>query len=383
MEQMNDAARITFCYLTLWYEFRYDHMMQSIGNNKNVATKNQLPQRTLISSFSHRTTNTVAGNNNNHFMKSSEVLEFCGLCSTAIRISDVIRYIQYGTPIFPNTLMDHHDDGIETSQTNGRHKTTSSSSSPHFEFPQQRLQHIQRLLLRAIGYDPDYGTQLIQEMFYDNRSNSLELDAHVVSTFRNMEQCMEQTLMDITNNITKETFYGQSQTNIENDNDCEDVTRIVAVTYSEKYIDANTGQEIMTIPYEDHGEDWNGAPQSLVMINDDTLKLTTTTGLDERISATKPMIHSHEELVQKAALLQQEILGELLSMREEEREMKLIRVNAIVQNVMDHVSTLTQPNDRMLYLTHLDADTQRCMAMKKIWDKLLADHDNQAPRTVY
>jgi hypothetical protein len=78
-------------------------------------------------------------------------------------------------------------------------------------------------------------------------------------------------------------------------------------------------------------------------------------------------------LVQKAKLLQQEILGEILSMREEEREMKLMKVNEIEQNVMDHISTLEQPHDRILYMTHLDADTQRCMAMKKIWDTLLAD----------
>lgn len=70
--------------------------------------------------------------------------------------------------------------------------------------------------------------------------------------------------------------------------------------------------------------------------------------------------------MQKDKALQVEILGELLSMREEEREMKLMEVNGIVQNVRDLVSTLEQPHDRILYLTHLDADTQRCMAMKKI-----------------
>ena len=350
MELMNNKARKTFCYLVLWYEFQYDNWICTTGTTtgSDGRDENRIPPTRSL---------TTAANTNN-LMQSCDVLEFCGLCCAAVRISAVRRYIQYGEPIFPNMI--RHDEN-----------TSSSEQKPELLLPQHRLQHVQRLFLRAIGYDPDFGTQMIQEMFYDN-SNVTEIDTNVVSTFREMEQLMEQTLCDITNNLTNETFFGNHNTNMWNDSD--DVTRIVGVTYSEKYIDAQTGQEIMSIP-PDEPYDNDGAPRSLTMTE------TTTDADDSPASTIKS--NNNDALIQQAALLQQEILGELLSMREEEREKKLTEVNATVQKVMDHMTTLSQPHDRIHYLTNLDADTQRCMAMKKIWDTMIADHGHQAPRTIY
>ncbi len=355
MELMNNKARKTFCYLVLWYEFQYDNLICTTGTTSDGRDENRIPP-----------TRSLTTANTNNLTKSSDVLEFCGLCCTAVRISAVRRYIQYGEPIFPNMVRDDED----TSPTECNQMPPTRQHKPELRLPQQRLQHLQRLLLRAIGYDPDFGTQMIMEMFYNN-SYITEIDTNVVSTFRDMEQLMEQTLSDVTNNLTHETFFGNHNTNMWNDSD--DVTRIVGVTYSEKYIDAQTGQEIMSIPPDEHYDE-DGAPRSLTMTE-------TTTDADDNASTIKS--NSNDALMQKAALLQQEILGELLSMREEEREMKLTEVNAIVQKVMDHMTTLSQPHDRIHYLTNLDADTQRCMAMKKIWDTMIADHGHQAPRTIY
>ena len=392
MEEMNDTARTTFCYFVLWSELHYDE----VCHNRSALTNSPSSSpRTLISSSS----NTTGSNNNNHHhhncMKSSDVLEFCGLCRTAVRISDVMRYLQHGTPIFPNIQMLH----------------LSSSSLPSlppqspectFQFPQQRLQYLQRLFLRAMGYDPDYGTQLIQEMFYNNKQHdesSMEhIDANVLSVFRNMEQLMEQTLNDITNKLTMETFHGTNQTNdISNDTNTDGVTRIVGVTYSEKYIDAETGQDIMTIHPNDHTGSENHAPQSLTMNDnddddddDDTFLTTAATAApntNDNDSATHPTNTNNrstdETWKRQAAELEQEILGELLSMREEERDMKLQMIHRVVQTVMDHARSLPEQQDRISYLTQLDYTTQRCLCMKKIWDTMLEQNDQQVPRTMY
>ena len=333
-------------------------------------------------------------------MKSSDVLEFCGLCCTAIRISNVMQYLQYATPIFPNTMMIRTTSS--TSNCINHLSQSQLQSELDMTFPQQRLQYLQRLFLRAIGYDPDYATTVIQHMFYNNNENSIEtidVDTNVISVFRNMEQLMEQTLNDITNNITKETFMGNNnnKTVATTDHDDDDgnnnndgVTRIVAVTYSEKYLDAQTGQEIMNIHPHDYDsrnnhhniyEDSHGAPRSLTM-NDDTLIMTTTTPaktasaaiIDENASTSNPkQLNSNDEIwKQQTAQLKQEILGELLSMRDEEREIQLHLIHTVVEEVMDHMKTLPQPQDRILYLTNLDDESQRCLAMKKIWDTHVA-----------
>ena len=395
MEEMNDTARTTFCYFVIWSELHYDEVCQNQSALTNSPSSSSSP-RTLISSSSSNTTGSNNNNNNNNnCMKSSDVLEFCGLCRTAVRISDVMRYLQHGTPIFPNIQM------LQLSSSSLPLPSSSSSSSPPpectFQFPQQRLQYLQRLFLRAMGYDPDYGTQLIQEMFYNNKQHdesSMEhIDANVLSVFRNMEQLMEQTLNDITNKLTLETFHGTNQTNdISNDTNTDGVTRIVGVTYSEKYIDAETGQDIMTIHPNDHTGGENHAPQSLTMnYNDDDTFLTTSAtaapNTNDNDSATHPTNTSNrstdETWQRQAAELEQEILGELLSMREEERDMKLQMIHRVVQTVMDHARSLPEQQDRISYLTQLDYTTQRCLCMKKIWDTMLEQNDQQVPRTMY
>jgi hypothetical protein len=277
------------------------------------------------------------------------------------------------------------------------------------KFPQERLQYIQRSFLRAIGYDPDYGTKLIQEMFYTTSSSpyhakstgiEYSIDTNVEATFRNMELLMEQTLQDITRNITNETFMRNPQSTAISD-PCDDgVTRVVAVSYSEKYIDPQTGQEITSIQHDhdDHRTSNNevslsGAPQSLTMMkdddNDDTPMMTsTTTVTNTATTSASATIASNigrndETWELQKAQLEQEILAELLSLRDEERDRRLRIISSVVEKIMDHIQTIPKPQDRITYLTNLDYKSQRCLATKKIWDNMLEQNNNQAPRTNY
>ena len=73
-------------------------------------------------------------------------------------------------------------------------------------------------------------------------------------------------------------------------------------------------------------------------------------------------------MAREASLLQQE-LNELLAMRDEERDAMLKEAQQTVEQVLRKAFELTSGPERIAYLTSLDAETQRLIALKKLWDK--------------
>lgn len=308
MEQLHQAARSALCRCVL-----HSELLSSGEGPKQLRTSGRITE--------------------------ADVLEFCGLCSAAIRIPVVRQYLQEGTPLF-----------------------ASQPLSKPFVFPQERLAHLQRLILRALGYDPDFGTREIQRLFFPpptfTGQSASSVSPELQAAFRSMEQEMEQALREITAAISQHSIL-QAE---------DSVTRIVSVTYSEKIIDAVTGQEITTLQDDEcHHKHPEGAPQPLLMAE----QLEHSNG------------RAQADLAHKATQLEQEILGEILSLRDEVREECLRQAQLTVDEVLQRLASIPSPEARVTYMRSLDATTQRSMVMKKVWDDLVTANGNQPPVISY
>ena len=84
-------------------------------------------------------------------------------------------------------------------------------------------------------------------------------------------------------------------------------------------------------------------------------------------------------MARQASLSQQELVNELLAMRDEERDAMLKEAQQTVEQVLRKAFELPSGPERIAYMTSLDAETQRLIALKKLWDNLLASNGGAPP----
>jgi hypothetical protein len=272
-------------------------------------------------------------------MSRTDILEFCGLCTIAVQLPNVHRHLLHGIPLFDcdgKILLNRKDD----------------SSS---QFPEQRLHAIQRLILRALGYEPDHGTNEIKRIFYSSTGNSeFSGDSELLDIFATMESAMNVILTNATLYVTQNSLFS--------DREEGGVTRIVSVNYSEKLIDASSGLEL---PLEEGFSTASDiAPTSQIMEN-------TQTDKERKLDELR--------IARDASRLQQEILGELLSMRDEERETKLQLAKEEADKFVRNVMQIPAGSDRIMYMQTMDAQTQKLLAMHKLWESMLAANNGKPP----
>lgn len=255
------------------------------------------------------------------------ILEFCGLCTAAVRLPQVQEHLQRGTPLF------------------GSSSSTSNNSSG--STPQERLEAIQRHYLCALGYDPKFGTDEIKRIFF---SSSKGYDCEVGQVFGELLQTM--------NTVVRNASLFAQQEALQQFSDQNDggVTRIVSVNYSEKIVDAASGRPV-------------ASPEA-------------GTAAAPPVGETMHQEQRQREELQmarKAAAMQQEILGELLAMRDEQREETLKRAKARVDEFLQNVLELPPGSERVHMLQSADAETQRYMAMHKVWEGVVASNGGKDP----
>eukprot|EP00339_Tiarina_fusa_P015545 CAMPEP_0117061436 /NCGR_PEP_ID=MMETSP0472-20121206/42750_1 /TAXON_ID=693140 ORGANISM="Tiarina fusus, Strain LIS" /NCGR_SAMPLE_ID=MMETSP0472 /ASSEMBLY_ACC=CAM_ASM_000603 /LENGTH=207 /DNA_ID=CAMNT_0004780071 /DNA_START=187 /DNA_END=806 /DNA_ORIENTATION=+ len=86
-------------------------------------------------------------------MDRSRLLEFIAINRTALKLRRiVIKYLSDGPPLFEDS-------------------PTPDKQATALRFPQPRLEHIQRLLSRAIGWDPLFTTSELRRIFFDNATS--------------------------------------------------------------------------------------------------------------------------------------------------------------------------------------------------------------------
>jgi hypothetical protein len=273
-------------------------------------------------------------------IQRSQLLEFCGLCSAATRLPMVQEYVRDGTDLFDSTATVALQTG---------------NDDPSKNIPPYRLDVIQRLFFRAVEIDPDHGMAEIKRIFFsgnDNEHDELANDAELVGIFEAAVTRMNAMLTDILQQKQQ-----QQRANVAALSDYNDdgVTRVVAVEYSEKIID-ETGKIVET-------SSQLGPVASQVM---------------EQQTAQQQQ--QQFEVARQAAALQQEILGQLFSLSEEDREEELAEAAKAEQDFLAKAMAIPAGPERIDFLRSVAPETQRLMVMHKLWQGMLAAHGGKPPR---
>lgn len=319
MEAMDFGARRAFCRLVLYSEYMKDQENQ-IGPCLKSAP-------------------------NEGDMKDSDVSEFSGLCVTSVQLPEVKSYLQQGTPIFPRDSFN-----------------LVSSEDLDTCVPRSRLEKLQNFFMLALGYDPDscrkqFTTILGQTDEDDAGGNDDPMRLQLHAAYQAMTQTIE-AIMDSDDNGSpnNEVFDSHSEDNF---------TRVISVSYTEKLVDAVTGEPILTL-HED------AAPHSERISQDCDLKQATKSDdLGE---------HNNREeewrVARQTARLQQDILDELVGMSDEDRTDILNIAHETVDRILKQAFELPLGAERVSFLTTLDPQTQRFLAMHKVWNGRVAAGDH-------
>lgn len=347
VQEMNDAARQAFCRLALYSECLLE-ASNGPGNCKSCPRHESRHCRPDDADRGRPAPLKTTGR-----MERDDILEFIGLCEVAVRLGDVQRYLAAGNSsgssgrLFPDVPLPE--------------ATTLASSI----LPQDRLEFVQRLLLRAIGYDPAHGHGEIRRIFFDgtHRTNEFSHDAELMDRFVNMSANMDAALTQATLRATLEAF-GTSN----------DVTFVSST--STRGTDGDARRE---------------APSKESAISRDSARdaalLSSTPSIATLTMGARTAYPSHKEqiLAQTTSKLHQEILGELLTMDEEERAARLEEARKAEQEQVRHgprnVAQVDDRSNSVLAPTPEDNDdkTHRLLLMGRIWSTMLEQNEGHPP----
>jgi hypothetical protein len=129
------------------------------------------------------------------------------------------------------------------------------------------------------------------------------------------------------------------------------VTRVVSVIYSEKILSPD-GREVST----------TGAPTQ-----------------ESIVEQTEQQQLAQLQMARQAASLEQSILGELLILSEDDRQIQLNLARNAHEDFVRRAMEMPAGPERVLFLTSVDLDKQRLLVMHKIWANMLAENDGKPP----
>jgi hypothetical protein len=254
----------------------------------------------------------------------SQLLEFVALCQTAVKLDAVKQHLCDGSPLFDDL------------------PKIDMESLPTLErFPQKRLEKIQRLMSQAVGVHPDFTTTELKRIFTSPHSSEYANDPETLKLF---EQLVSQMNVAITNASL------QSSEQALSDMDQGGVTRVVSVNIT----DVATGE----------GPSYHTAPTKQTMLVNDP----------QSSDVQKQQLR----MASQAAVLQQELLGQLLNMKEHDRDHLLEQATKVTQDFLQHASSLTPGPERISFLQSVDPETSRLLAMHKLWST--QQNGDKAPR---
>lgn len=265
-------------------------------------------------------------------LERSQLLEFVALCQTAVKLKAVKQHLVDGSPLF--------DDLAEI----------DVASLPTLErFPQKRLEKIQRHMSAAVGLHPDFTTTELKRIFTSPHTSEYANDPETLKLF---EQLVSQMNVAITNaNL-------QSSERALSDMDQGGVTRVVSINMTE-------------VASEDGGPSYHTAPtkQTMKVQEDDPVQ-------------SEDVQKQQLRMASQAAVLQQELLGQLLTMKERDRDHLLEQAAQISQDFLQHASSLAPGPERISFLRSVDPETSRLLAMHKLWSTMLEQNGGKPPKTV-
>jgi hypothetical protein len=306
MEEFDESARLALCKLVMYAELN----VSSSSSNKKTIDDGDLDR--------------------------TKLLEYFGLCQTALKLHCVKKFMVEGGSLF--------DD------------LPQPPSNKQLLFPQTRLEHVQQILARAMGWDPEFLTIQLRRIFVE-KDESIELvHDEAVSTI--FQQLVQQMQTDI--RTASLQMQNQQQAQLLSDIDEGGTTRVVSVSYSEYDISPDGTKQ----PTGNH------APTGQLSSTIDSQRMTE----EEK----KRQIR----LASEAAMLQQEILGQLLNMSEHERNDQLQEAERVSEEFMKRAMQLPPGQERIDFLRSIDPHTSKQLAMHNLWKGTLDANGGRPPKMV-
>jgi hypothetical protein len=327
MDDMNEAARLALCKLVLYSEESFACTSKSRSSTA-IASSGSDSKRDLQCRGS---------------LERNKLLEYFALCQTALRLHCVKKFMAEGGALF---------DDLPSTMTVPRSERERISMM----FPQSRLEHVQRQLAKSMGWDPDFVTQELQRIFVQ-KDDTIDFvhDQEVNIVFQQLVGQMEAAIRTASLQMSQHQTTSSSamaNTAMLAPSLSDGSTRVVSVRYTEFEITPD-------------GTEYRGvAPER---------QSTVDTQLSE--DEQKRQIR----LASEATLLQQEILGELLDMGEDDRRGRLEEAAKVSEDFMNRVMALPPGRERIDFLMSVDLTTSKQLAMHKLWSSMLQSNGGQPP----
>lgn len=307
MNEMNENARMAFARSVLWSETQWSQQEQKESG-------------TIVD---YRNTNRkLKQKDDGILMQREDILEFCGLCTVAVKMTEVELHLQSGNNIFKSIA------------TEEEYLVHDKSTAP------QRMLQLQNMMLCAVGFEPSYGgEELYRVMTNDLNENKDEEVEGALSNYSISIQVAAKKAMDAGLN------QGLS------DKDEGGVTKVVSVKFSEKMMDTKLNGEAVEVG-------------------------------DVAPSRAKMEQHSERfereqlKMAAQAASLQNSILEKLDLMEEEERDKELARAKSTHQNFVQKTMSLPPGAERVAYLQSISSEEQHLLLMYKLWESRKQSSDS-------
>mmetsp|Transcript_17484 Transcript_17484/g.37919 ORF Transcript_17484/g.37919 Transcript_17484/m.37919 type:complete len:419 (-) Transcript_17484:51-1307(-) len=319
---MEAAARSAFARSVLLSEMEWD--LNVCDKRDNTTTEEQEKLRGLMDGDSADT------------MSRDSIKEFCGLCVEVLNMPEVQEYLVKGSDIHFGTQQIRDDDRSvsDKESTNEQQKQDGTSmTSP------ERMECIQRLLLRAVGYNAGFAKTEMQKIFFADdldasRNISGGLDPELEDAFTKFLNAMS-----VSASRAAASANGGAEGTLLSDGN----TKVISVHHSERTVAGSEGDQFTMSS--------GAVPLAQSMEEHD----------DERQRRQLGM-------ARQAAALQQGLLTELESMNEDERNKVLDEAGEAHLLFLKKMSELPIGEERLNFLQSIDSETQRKLAIHKLWE---------------
>jgi len=324
MDGMNETARLVFCRLVLEAEYRWQ-ALEKMGD----AVPRELRKKA------------------DGPFERSDIMEFLGLCCAMVKLSSVQDHLCDGT-----NLLDL--GGTIKIEKDEKEEEDSSSIEKRFIQVQGRLDKMQHLLLRAVGYDPDYATEEVKRIFLTPHQSGSGTSEYSQDT--ELHTTFEKTVAALSECATNAALHRKGGVEKLSDHEEGGVTRVISVSHSEKIVEAGAWKE--QIKHNAVGE----APKN------ESMEQQTEEEQMEQL-----------RLAREAAALQQSILHELLTMSEKDRNANLQVAKEAHDEFLSSALKIPAGPERIQYLRNVDPNTQRLLVMHKLWSSMLEKNGGVPP----
>lgn len=255
MEKTNEAAREAFARSVLFVE------MRDGPNQRHLHTHNDLDRSTLM--------------------------EYCGLAITAVRLPEIQRFLFDGTRVREDIKGDV------------------------FSTPEERLLYIQRLLWKAVGWEPDTASDQIRHLM--EGKSELMNDKEVV-----------EALMKYASSMTVAATNASMGSEMAENTNTDGTTRVVNVTYSEKVVTGDTIQ---------------------------SLSAPTSNAMNEHKNEQQSLEQRQQKDVAK---MRQDIHDEFMSLSPDEQSKTLAKAKQVQDTFLQQVMNTPPGAERVLLMKGID-----------------------------